>query len=47
MVYAELEEGMTLEEIQESDKKARERALNFVRQYAPMFQKSLGATDAE
>tara|TARA_B100000900_G_scaffold413800_1_gene438673 strand:+ start:121 stop:759 length:639 start_codon:yes stop_codon:yes gene_type:complete len=47
MVYAELEEGMTLEEIQESDKKARERALNFVRQYAPMFQKSLGATEAE
>ena len=47
MVYAELEEGMTLEEIQESDKKARARALNFVRQHAPMFQKSLGAIEPE
>lgn len=47
MVYAELEEGMSMEEIQESDQKARVRALNFVRQHAPIFQKSLGATEAE
>ena len=47
MVYAELEEGMTPEEVQNSDEKARERALNFVRQYAPMFQKSLGAIEDE
>ena len=47
LVYADLKEGMTPDQITDADNAARERALSFVRQYAPIFQKSLGAIEVE
>ena len=47
MVYAQLEDGMTPDEIKDADQDALKRAIGFVEQYAPMFQKSLGAVEAE
>ena len=47
MVYAQLEDEMTPDEIKDADQDALKRAIGFVEQYAPMFQKSLGAVEAE
>ncbi len=47
MVYADIEGATTPEEVAEADKKALQRATSFIQQYAPLFQKALGAVDAE
>ena len=47
LVYADLEGKKTPGEITDADEEARKRAFSFIQQYAPMFQKSLGAIEAE
>ena len=47
LVHVDLEGNKTPEEIASADEEARSRAFSFIEQYAPMFQKLLGATEAE
>lgn len=47
MTYVDLEGKTTAEEIAKADEAARERAFDFIREHAPMFQKSLGATESK
>ena len=47
LVYADLEGKKTPGEIADADDKARKRAFSFIQQNASLFQKSLGATEAE
>ena len=47
LVHVDLEGNKTPEEIASADEEARKRAFSFIQQFAPMFQKSLGATEAE
>lgn len=47
LVYADVEGKITAEEIATADAEAREKALGFVQNHAPLFQKSLGAQATE
>ena len=47
MAYVDLEGADTPEKVAEAEEVARERVFDFIRNYAPMFQKSLGAEDLE
>jgi len=47
MAYVDLEGADTPEKIAEAEEVARERIFDFIRNFAPKFQKSLGAEDLE
>lgn len=47
LVYVDLEDKKTVEQVAGAEEEARKRALGFIRAYAPLFQKSLGAVQTE